>query len=128
MFVLTLVELICNRVAAISINIYIYKFSLLFSVPDSTRLHFWGSSGMEQTNIESRLLQARSAVCLTNLKALTEFCDHVGIEKQGVGTGAGHTHQSNKGSGQMVRRGVLRRKQRTHCSSYPRAIRRKSTE
>ena len=70
---------------------------------------------MEQTNIESRLLQARSAVCPTNLEALTEFCDHVGIEKQGMGIGAGHTHQSNKGSGQMVRRGVWRRKQKTHC-------------
>ena len=41
---------------------------------------------MEQPNTESRLLQARSAVCLADLKALTDFCDHVGIEKQGLDT------------------------------------------
>ena len=47
---------------------------------------FGGSYGMEETNIETRLLQARSAVCLANLKALIDFCDHVDIEKQGVDT------------------------------------------
>lgn len=41
---------------------------------------------MEQPDVESRLLQAKSAVCLANLKALTDFCDHVGIDKQGVDT------------------------------------------
>ena len=31
-------------------------------------------------------LQARSAVCLANLKHLRGFCDHKGIEKQRVDT------------------------------------------
>lgn len=43
-----------------------------------------GSPGIDHPDVESRLLQA--VVYLANLKTLTDFCDHVGIDKQGVDT------------------------------------------
>ena len=41
---------------------------------------------MEKPEIEDRLLKAKLSLCLATLKAITEFCEHVGISKDGLDT------------------------------------------